>query len=144
LIIAIPLGILSATNRDGWIDNSTRLLTMVGISMPVFWFGLLLMLLVSLRLGWLPPGGSPTNYGLVAYILPSLTLGITNASLVTRMTRSAMLEVLAQDYIRTARSKGISERAIHYKHAFRNALIPVVTIVGLQVGSLLSGAVLTE
>lgn len=144
LVIAIPLGVLSATRRDSWIDNTSRLLTMIGISMPVFWFGLLLMLLLSLQLGLLPPGGSPTNYGLVAYILPSLTLGITNASLVTRMTRSAMLEVLAQDYIRTARSKGIAERTIQYKHAFRNALIPVVTIVGLQVGSLLSGAVLTE
>lgn len=144
LVIAVPLGVLSATRRDSWIDNGSRLLTMIGISMPVFWFGLLLMLLLSLQLGLLPPGGSPTNYGLVAYVLPSLTLGITNASLVTRMTRSAMLEVLAQDYIRTARSKGISERTIQYKHAFRNALIPVVTVVGLQVGSLLSGAVLTE
>lgn len=144
LIVAIPLGILSATRRDSWLDNLIRVVTMVGISMPVFWFGLLLMLVFSLQLRWLPPGGSPANFGLVAYILPALTLGLSNAALVTRMTRSAMLEVLEQDYIRTARSKGVAERTVQYKHAFRNALIPVVTIVGLQFGFMLSGAVLTE
>lgn len=144
LVLAIPLGVLSATKRDSLLDNLTRVVMMVGISMPVFWFGLLLMLLVSLQLGWLPPGGSPANYGLRAYILPALTLGLSNAALLTRMTRSAMLEVLEQDYIRTARSKGLPEHRIQYKHAFRNAVIPVVTIVGLQFGALLSGAVLTE
>lgn len=144
LAIAIPMGVFSATHRDSWLDNLLRIVSIVGISMPVFWFGLLLMLLFSLQLGLLPPGGSPSTLGYRAYILPALTLGIYNAALVTRMTRSAMLEVLEQDYIRTARAKGINERLIQYKHAFRNALIPVVTIVGLQFGNLLSGTVLTE
>ena len=144
LVIAIPLGILSSTNRDGALDNIVRVASMAGISMPVFWLGLLLMLLFSLYLGILPPGGSPRTYGFSAYVLPAMTLGLTNAALITRMTRAAMLEVLEQDYVRTARSKGVAQSAIHYRHALRNAIIPVVTVVGLQFGFLLSGTVVTE
>src|SRR5690606_3708695 len=107
IAIAIPLGVISAVRRDSWMDNLTRVVTMAGISMPVFWFGLLLMLLFALHLRWLPPGGSPSQYGIVAYVLPALTLGISNAALLTRMTRATMLETLHQDYIRTARSKGL-------------------------------------
>lgn len=144
LTMAVPLGVFCATHRDSALDNLIRVLAMIGISMPVFWFGLLLMLLLSLQLGWLPPGGSPRNFGLRAYILPALTLGLSNAALLTRMTRSAMLEVLGQDYIRTAHAKGLRPARVHFRHAFRNAVIPVITIVGLQFGALLGGAVLTE
>lgn len=144
IAIAIPLGVISAVKRDSWVDNLTRVVSMAGISMPVFWFGLLLMLVFALHLRWLPPGGSPSQYGMRAYILPALTLGIHNAALLTRMTRATMLETLNQDYIRTARSKGLRRWTIQYKHAFRNALVPIVTIAGLQLGSLLGGAVLTE
>jgi len=144
VLIAIPLGVISAMRQDSWLDNLIRIITMVGISMPVFWFGLLLLLLFSLKLGLLPPGGGPSQYGAVAYILPAATLGIAHAALITRMTRAAMLETIQQDYMRTAKSKGLSNRTVYYKHGFRNAVIPVVTIIGLQFGALLSGAVLTE
>ena len=112
--------------------------------MPVFWFGLLLIVIFAAWLNILPAGGSLQSEGLKALILPCIALGTSFAALVTRMVRSSMVEVLTQDYIRTARAKGLSERLVNYRHALKNALMPVVTVIGLQLGSLLGGAVLTE
>ncbi|MGL5903733.1 MAG: ABC transporter permease, partial [Cetobacterium sp.] len=111
------------------------------VSMPVFWLGLMLILTFSVNLRWLPSGGFD---GLKSLILPSITLGVGSAAIITRMTRSSMLEVIRQDYIRTARAKGVAEKVVINKHALKNALIPVITVVGLQFGGLLGGAVLTE
>jgi peptide/nickel transport system permease protein len=144
VLLAVPLGVVSATRKDSLLDNMSRLFSMLGISMPVFWVGLLLMVLLSVQLGWLPPGGSPREFGWKALVMPSLTLALANTALVARMTRAMMLEVLRQDYVRTAHAKGLRLSTVHYKHALRNAIIPVVTVVGLQFGFLLGGAVLTE
>jgi peptide/nickel transport system permease protein len=140
-LIGIPAGILAATRRSTWVDTTVMLVALAGVSVPVFWLGLNLILLFSVRLQWLPSFGYETWRHLV---LPSLTLGAASAAIVARMTRSAMLEVLGQDYVRTARAKGLAERVVVSRHALRNALIPVVTVLGLQLGTLLSGAVLTE
>jgi len=140
-LIGIPAGILAATRRSTWVDTAVMLVALAGVSVPVFWLGLNLILLFSVRLQWLPSFGYETWRHLV---LPSLTLGAASAAIVARMTRSAMLEVLGQDYVRTARAKGLAERVVVNRHALRNALIPVVTVLGLQLGTLLSGAVLTE
>ena len=141
IIIGVPLGILSATKQYTIFDTSATALGLLAVSIPNFWLGLMLILLFALRLGWLPPSGvdSPT-----AWILPIVTLGTGSAALVMRITRSSMLEVIRQDYIRTARAKGQKESVIIWKHSFRNALLPVVTAVGLDFGMLLGGAVLTE
>ncbi len=144
LLIAIPLGILAAIRKDSWIDNGSRILAMLGISMPVFWLGILLLIVFSLQLRWFPAGGSVTERGLSALVLPAITLGASFAALITRMVRSTMLEVLLEDYIRTARAKGLRDLGVYVRHAFKNALIPVVTVVGMQIGLILSGAVLTE
>ena len=144
LLIAIPLGVISAAHRNSIIDNTSRLLAMIGMSMPVFWLGILLLLLFSLKLRWLPAGGSFMEHGVKALILPSIALGTSFTALTMRMTRSAMLEVLLEDYIRTAWSKGMSERIVYLRHALKNAMIPVLTVVGMQFGLLLGGAVLTE
>jgi ABC-type dipeptide/oligopeptide/nickel transport system permease component len=140
-LIGIPAGILAATRRSTWVDTAVMLVALAGVSVPVFWLGLNLILLFSVRLQWLPSFGYETWRHLV---LPSLTLGAASTAVVARMTRSAMLEVLGQDYVRTARAKGLAERVVVSRHALRNALIPVVTVLGLQLGTLLSGAVLTE
>ncbi len=140
-LIGIPAGILAATRRQSWTDTAVMAAALVGVSMPVFWLGLNLILVFSVRLAWFPVFGHETWRHLV---LPSVTLGTASAAIVARMTRSAMLEVLGQDYVRTARAKGLAERVVVNRHALRNALIPVVTILGLQLGTLLSGAVLTE
>jgi ABC-type dipeptide/oligopeptide/nickel transport system permease component len=140
-LIGIPAGILAATRRSTWVDTAVMLVALAGVSVPVFWLGLNLILLFSVRLQWFPSFGYETWRHLV---LPSLTLGAASAAIVARMTRSAMLEVLGQDYVRTARAKGLAERVVVNRHALRNALIPVVTVLGLQLGTLLSGAVLTE
>jgi len=140
-LIGIPAGILAATRRSTWVDTTVMLVALAGVSVPVFWLGLNLILLFSVRLQWFPSFGYETWRHLV---LPSLTLGAASAAIVARMTRSAMLEVLGQDYVRTARAKGLAERVVVNRHALRNALIPVVTVLGLQLGTLLSGAVLTE
>jgi ABC-type dipeptide/oligopeptide/nickel transport system permease component len=140
-LIGIPAGILAATRRSTWVDTAVMLVALAGVSVPVFWLGLNLILLFSVRLQWLPSFGYETWQHLV---LPSLTLGAASTAVVARMTRSAMLEVLGQDYVRTARAKGLAERVVVSRHALRNALIPVVTVLGLQLGTLLSGAVLTE
>ncbi|HBY95282.1 MAG TPA: hypothetical protein DEP84_15240 [Chloroflexi bacterium] len=144
LLIAVPLGIVSAVYKDSLIDNVSRLLAMIGISMPVFWLGILLLIAFALKLKWFPATGSLQENGLKAMVLPSIALGASFAALITRMVRSTMVDVLAEDYIRTARAKGLRSRAIYLKHAFKNAMIPVITVVGMQFGLLLSGAVLTE
>ena len=137
----ITLGVLAAVKPGGAFDRLAMLLAYVGISFPVYWVGLLLILLFAVALQWLPPSGS----GGIAYlILPALTLGMRSIAFLARMTRGAMLEVLSGDFIRTARAKGLSEAAVVGRHAFRNALIPVITVLGLDVGNYLTGSLLTE
>ena len=131
-------GIISARRPYSWLDNGAMVLALVGVSAPAFWAGLMLILLFSVILGWLPASGMGSLRHLV---LPAVTLGSVAAGVIARQTRSSMLDVLSQDYIRTARSKGVAEAAVTYRHALKNALIPVVTIVGLQFGTLLGGSV---
>ena len=145
LIIAIPIGIMTAVYQDSWIDNIGRILALLGVSMPAFWRGLMLMLIFSWYIRIFPSGGSISEKGPIAVVLPAISLGISLAAIVMRMTRSSMLEVLRQDYIRTARAKGLSETNVLFKQALKNALIPVITVVGLQIGYLMgTGAILTE
>lgn len=139
--IGIPVGILSAVKQYSFFDGAAMTLALVGVSMPNFWQGLMMILLFSVYLRWLPSSGIGTFRHL---IMPAVTLGTSSAALITRMTRSSMLEVVRQDYIRTARAKGLAERVVINRHALKNALIPVVTVIGLQFGYLLGGAVLTE
>ncbi|QNM16083.1 MULTISPECIES: nickel ABC transporter permease [Fusobacterium] len=139
--IGIPVGIISATKQYSAMDSISMILALLGVSMPVFWLGLMLILVFSVKLGLLPSGGFD---GLKSIILPAATLGVGSAAIITRMTRSSMLEVIRQDYIRTARAKGVSEKVVINRHALKNALIPIITVVGLQFGGLLGGAVLTE
>lgn len=134
-------GVLAAYRRNSMLDFLISVGTLFGISMPVYWLGLMLIVLFAVRLQWLPAAGSEK---LTSYIMPSLTLAAFSVALVARMTRSSMLEVLGEDYIRTARAKGVRERLIVLRHALKNALIPVITVIGLQFGALLGGAVLTE
>ena len=141
IAIGIPVGIISATRQYSLMDSFSMVLALLGVSMPVFWLGLMLILTFSVKLGLLPSGGFD---GLSSVILPAITLGVGSAAIVTRMTRSSMLEVIRQDYIRTARAKGVAEKVVINKHALKNALIPIITVVGLQFGGLLGGAVLTE
>lgn len=139
--IGIPIGIISATRQYSFLDSFSMVIALLGVSMPVFWLGLMLILTFSVKLGWLPSGG---YNGLSSIVLPAITLGVGSAAIITRMTRSSMLEVIRQDYIRTARAKGVTEKVVINKHALKNALIPIITVVGLQFGHLLGGAVLTE
>ena len=143
-LISIPLGVLSAVHKDDWTDNLSRIAAMIGVSMPVFWFGLLLLVAFALKLRWLPPGGDVKRFGPKAALLPWLTLGTTYSALLTRTVRSEMIEVLQQDYMRTALAKGLKPFVAHYRHALKNAMLPVITLIGIQVGGLLGGAVLTE
>ena len=142
IVIAIPLGILAAIKQNTLFDHSSMVVSLIGISMPAFWLALMLMLLFSLKLGWLPAQGAKDGWK--SYVLPSIAIGFMQMAAIARTTRSSMLETIRQDYIRTARSKGITEREVIFHHSFRNALIPTVTIVGVQLGGLLGGAVLTE
>lgn len=144
LVIGVPLGVVSATRRDEIVDNVGRVFSIIDVSIPVFWLGFLLILAFAIGIPAFPPGGSVSEYGPIALVLPSVTLGASFAGVVVRFTRAAMLEVLGEDYIRTAQAKGLSTFAVNYRHALANSLIPLVTVVGLQVGVLLSGAVLTE
>ena len=140
-LIGVSAGIVSATRRNSVFDNASLFVALVGVAAPVFWMALMLQLLFAVHLRLLPA----TGIGTVRHIiLPSLTLGTASAALMARITRSSMLDVLRQDFITTARSKGLDERMVVYKHALKNALIPVVTVLGLQFGILLGGAVLTE
>ena len=141
VLIGIPAGVLSATHRYSWIDYISMVAALMGVSMPVFWWGLILILLFAVTLGVLPSGGIG---GIRHIILPAIVLGTASTAIIARMTRSSMLDVLRQDYITTARAKGLPERIVIYRHALRNALIPTVTVVGLQFGYMLAGAVLTE
>ena len=140
-LFGIPAGIISAVKPYSWIDYTVTLLALFGISMPVFWLGLMLVVIFSVILHWLPAGGTGTWQHV---ILPSVTLAAFVVAFIARMTRSSMLEVLSQDYTTTARSKGLKEYVVIVKHALLNALIPIITVVGLQFGLLLGGAVLTE
>jgi len=134
-------GIISAVRKYSFFDNASLLVSLLGVSMPTFFLGLVLMLLFSVYLGWFPLAGKG---GLMHLILPAITLGTPSAAVVSRMTRSSLVEVLDQDYIRTARAKGLAEFFVVNVHAIRNAMIPVVTVIGLQLGYLLGGAVVTE
>lgn len=170
LAIGIPLGVLSAVFRGRWLDNLTRLFSVSGVSIPVFWLAIMLQLLLYYRLGWVPAGGRldtglqppPRLTGLYTLdslltghlsllinsawhlLLPSLVLSFGSLAVVTRMMRATMLEVLRHDYIRTARAKGVTRRGVLWRHALRNALMPTITVAGLQMGYLLSGALLVE
>lgn len=169
LIVGIPAGIISAVRRGSWFDTISMLVALTGVSMPIFWLGLMLIFLFSVVLHILPTGGRMeagtqfvpiTNLLLLDSVLrgdpqtfvlalrhltlPALALGTIPMAIIARMTRSAMLEVLSQDYVRTARAKGLKERTVLIRHALRNAWLPIITVVGLQVGRLLSGAILTE
>ena len=139
--IGIPAGVIAARWRNSLPDAIVSLVTLFGISMPVYWLGLMLIILFAVRLHWLPAGG---NEGAASVILPALTLAAFSVALIARMTRSSMLEVLGQDYLRTARAKGLGEQVVILRHALKNAFIPVITVIGLQLGMLLSGSVLTE
>ncbi|HSW10996.1 MAG TPA: ABC transporter permease [Bacillota bacterium] len=141
LVIAVPVGVISATKQYSVVDHATMAGALFGVSMPVFWQGLMGMLVFGFLLGWLPISG---RGGLEHLILPAITLGTSQAGLIARLTRSSMLEVIRQDYITTARSKGLAERVVIAKHALKNALIPVVTILALQLPALFGGAVITE
>lgn len=141
LAVGIPTGVLSALKKDSWIDIGARSVALIGVSAPPFFASLLMILAFASYFKWFPSYGEGTWKHLV---LPGITLGLYSTGLVMRLTRSAMLEVLNENYIRTARAKGLSARATNYGHAFRNAAIPIVTITGLQLGSLLSGTVLIE
>jgi peptide/nickel transport system permease protein len=170
-ILGIPAGVLAAVRKNSFVDNLTMSGSLLGVSLPVYWLGLLLIYFFAVNLNWLPPSGrlsidagfsfkAITGFYvldallqldfkalqdvLVHLILPALTLGTIPLAILARITRSAMLEVLSQDYIRTARAKGLLERWVIFKHALKNALLPVVTIIGLQFGTLLGGAILTE
>ena len=140
-LIALPLGIIAAVNQNSWIDTMSMVLALIGLSMPNFWLGLLLIILFALKLGWFPSGG---NVGFRSIILPAFTVGAGLAALLTRTTRSSMLDVIRQDYLRTARAKGVPEKTIIRKHALRNALIPIITIFGVQFSNVLGGSVLAE
>lgn len=141
LIISIPIGIISAIKQYSAIDNASMFIALIGVSMPNFWLGLLLILFFSVHLGALPVFG---RGGIEHLILPAITLGTGMAAITARLMRSSMLEVLTQDYIRTARAKGLSEKIVIGKHALKNALIPVITIIGLQFAALLDGVVIIE
>lgn len=141
LLISIPAGIIGALHRGQWRDHTVGVVSLLGLSFPNFALGPILILLVSIKLGWLPVSGAG---GLSHLVLPAVTMGAALAAVLTRMVRTAMLEELNQDYVRTARAKGLSERRVVYVHALRNAMIPVLTLIGLQFGALLAGAIVTE
>lgn len=139
--VGVPSGVLSAVKKYSVFDNLARLISLLGLSMPVFWTGLLLIIAFSFTYRIFPVGGHGTWKHLV---LPSITLGLPSVAIISRMVRSSLLEIMGEDYIRTARAKGLVESIVIYKHALRNAMMPVLTVMGLQVGHLMGGAVLTE
>jgi peptide/nickel transport system permease protein len=144
--IAIPMGIISAYKRHTFWDNLTTLFVVAGQAMPIFWLGLMLIIIFGVNLGWLPPSGYG-DFGLDRLkhmILPTVVLGVFLAPVTERLVRSGVLDALTQDYVRTARAKGVKERTVLVRHAFRNSIIPVITVLGLQFGQLLGGAVITE
>ncbi len=170
LLFGIPLGIIAATKRDRWMDHGTRLFSLIGVSMPIFWLGLIMLLLFYFTLGLFPAGGrlspalsppvGPTGLYLLDslfslngsvfwdslwhILMPSMCLSLAHVGVISRMTRSSMLDILHQDFIRTAEAKGLPQRLVIYKHALRNAVIPIITAVGVMFGRSIAGAVLTE
>jgi ABC-type dipeptide/oligopeptide/nickel transport system permease component len=141
LVLGIPLGLLSGARPGSIVDHISRLISLIGLCMPVFWIGLVLMFFFSLKLGWFPVGGT----GSIAHLmLPAVTLASYSVASLSRMTRSSIMEVLGEDYIRTARAKGLSFSQVVLKHGFGNAMIPIITVIGMQVGHLMGGAILTE
>jgi peptide/nickel transport system permease protein len=141
IAVGVPLGLLAALSRNSWLDVASMGTALLGVSMPSFWLGLLLIFVFSLHLAWFPATGGGDLHHLV---LPAITLGTIAAAIIARLTRSSMLEVLGQDYVRTARAKGLGGFSVVVRHALKNALIPVITIFGLQFGNLLAGAVIVE
>ncbi len=141
ILIALPLGSIAALRKDSIYDNSAMMFSLLGVSIPNFWLGPLLILLFSLTLGWFPVSG---RENILSLVLPAITLGTALSAILARMIRSTLLEVLNEDYIRTARAKGLRESAVVIHHALRNASLPIITILGLQLGTLLGGAVITE
>lgn len=141
LVIAFPLGILAAYRKNTWIDNLATIIAVAGSAMPIYWLGLMLIILFGVRLKWLPSSGYGTWQNLV---MPAFVLGVFLAPITMRLVRSGMLEVLSQDYVRVARAKGLTERTVLLRHALKNVLIPVISVLGLQFGQLLGGAVVTE
>lgn len=141
VMLGVSLGIISALGHNTWIDTAAMALALLGVSMPIFWMSLLLIFLFSVRLNWFPAIGEG---GIERLVLPAFALGLLSASTIARLVRSSMLEVLGQDYVRTARAKGMHERIVVLRHALKNALIPTLTVLGLQFGQLLGGAVITE
>ncbi|MBF9049730.1 ABC transporter permease subunit [Roseobacter sp. HKCCD9010] len=157
LVLGIGLGVFTAIRRDGFASNAIMTLSLIGVSLPTFLIGILLIYLFSVELGWLPSFGRGevvqlgswstgflTQSGLLALILPSITLGLYQMTLIMRLVRSEMLEVLRQDYIRFARARGLKQRAINFRHALKNTLVPVITVTGLQLGSIIAFAIITE
>lgn len=142
IVTSIPLGILAAVKHNSLADTAASALSFVGLAMPNFWIGLLLIILFSVNLGWLPSNGA--DAGIKSIILPAITCGTGNMAALTRTTRSAMLDVMRQDYLRTARAKGVRESLVVARHAFRNAQIPIVTMIGTQCATLVGGALITE
>ncbi len=141
LMIAVPLGILAAYHKNSWVDNLSTVIAVAGSAMPIYWLGLMLIILFGVRLRWLPPSGYGSWRNL---IMPAFTLGVFLAPITMRLVRSGMLDTLAQDYIRVARAKGLTERAVLSRHALKNVMIPVISVLGLQFGQLLGGAIITE
>jgi peptide/nickel transport system permease protein len=140
-LIGIPLGILTALRRNSWLDYLLRIVALASLSVPVFWFGILLIFVFAVDLHWLPSSGSATP---AALVLPAIALSTYSLGVLVRMTRTAVAEVLQQDYLKTAYAKGLRRRSVILRHALRNALIPIITLMGLQFGGLISGAVVTE
>ena len=141
VLLALPLGILAAVKQNTWVDNVSMVISLIGVSMPIFWLAVMLILLFSLKLGWFPVYGAKSWNSIV---LPAISLGFMNMASIARTTRSSMVETLRQDYIRTAYAKGLSKGAIVIRHAFRNGMLPTITVIGLEIGQMLGGAVLTE
>jgi ABC-type dipeptide/oligopeptide/nickel transport system permease component len=141
VLLSIPAGVRSATRRNQWDDRALSVISLFGLSFPNYALGPVLILLLAIKVGWLPVSGSGTFANLV---LPGITMGSALAAILTRMVRTSMLEELGQDYIRTARAKGLPEHTVVYRHALRNAMIPIITVIGLQFGALLAGAIVTE
>lgn len=140
-LVGVPLGLISGAKPGSWMDHSSRIMSLLGLCMPVFWIGLVLMFFFSLELRWFPVGGIGSLKHLV---LPAVTLSAYTVATLARMTRSSLMEVMGEDYIRTARAKGLAYPMVVWGHAFRNALIPIITVFGMQVGQLMGGAILTE
>jgi ABC-type dipeptide/oligopeptide/nickel transport system permease component len=141
ILIAIPLGVIAGKNNGTWIDNLSSVFALIGVSLPSFVVGPMLVYVLAVRFGWLAPSG---RFEWSDILLPSVTLGMALSALLTRMVRSSVIEELNEDYVRTARAKGLSESTVLYKHVLKNGLIPVVTVLGLQLGVLLAGAIITE